>query len=442
MFKKIVTGLEKAHLNNLASKGGLACPACGTLATQLPTEMDTVITCRSCAHFGSASEWARGNTDGNRVGRAGQPPANTRIVCERAGSFTTWHIPPSGNAGGLVGFGWVWTSFIALFTLAMSSPLWIRLIVPTAKVTVSKGAGTWAAAGGGALFISLFWAVGLGMLYFGYRMKNAKHRVTIGNGAVTLLREWRGKRKEKSLPLANLQSISQVVIYTKNYQPVYGVELKGKSGKLRFGSGLTPEEKAWLVADFKAAVWPEKATGPRTEASRPVGTSQSKSVFSVALPGSGAGVFAGILFAVMAAVFIGLGLFVIPNHHGSSSGPGIFKMLDVGFRTIWLTMSSLFFLIGLGVTIASLRKLGTETRIEGTTRHIAVRTMKKGIVLKEQLFDRAQVRDIRASETGQTNGKPMKKLELIVGDKAERIAWWMDGEKADAVVDEVRAALG
>ncbi|MGC4015570.1 MAG: hypothetical protein QM755_13780 [Luteolibacter sp.] len=443
MFKKIISGFEKAQLNSLATKGGLACPACGTLAMQVPSEMNAVITCRSCGHFGSASEWAHGNAEGNRVGRAGHPPANTRIVREGAGSFTTWHIPPSGNGGGLVSFGWIWTIFMVVFSIGWSTPLWIKKVAPAIEVHSSKGS----AGPMGALllagFFTLFWAIGLSMLYFGYRMKNAKHRVMIGNGTVTLLREWRGHRKEKSLPLADLQSISQVVFYSRNYQPVHGVELKGKSGKLRFGSGLKPEEKAWLVADFKAAVWPEKAAGPRTESGRQTGGTGSKAVFSTVVPGSAVGgVIFGIFFALMGGAFVAVGIWLIPGSHAGASGFGIFKTLGIGFQTIWTAMSSVFFLAGCGVSIASIRRLGTEMRIEGTARHVAVRTMKKGAVLKEQLFDRAQVRDIRASESGQTNGKPMKKLELIVGDKAERIAWWVDGEKADAVVDEVRAALG
>jgi len=439
MFKKIVSGLEQAHLKSLAAKGGLACPACGTVTHQLPTEMDAVITCRSCGHFGSASEWARGNTDGNRVGRADQPPQGTRIVREKAGSFTTWHIPPSGNGGGLLGFGWMWTTFVAIFTLAMTVPLWLHKVAPRVEMDV-KGAS---AVGGvlfGLAFLSIFWAIGLGMLYYGYRMKNAKHRVTIGNGAITLLSDWNGRRKEKSLPLANLQSISQVVFYSRNYQPVHGVELKGASGKLRFGSSLTPEEKAWLVADFKATVWPQSQTSPQGMAARQV-SGQPQGAFSVVLPGSAAaGLLFGILFALVGGAFVGIGLLMMSGSHGGS--PGFFRNVDAGFRGIWLTMSSVFFVIGCIVTVTSARKLGTETRIEGTTRHIAVRKMKKGMVLEEKLFDRAQVRDIRASETGQMNGKPMKKLELIVGEKAERIALWVDGEKADAAVDEVRRALG
>lgn len=36
----------------------------------------------------------------------------------------------------------------------------------------------------------------------------------------------------------------------------------------------------------------------------------------------------------------------------------------------------------------------------------------------------------------------MKRIELIVGDSAERIAWWIDADLADTFVAEARGALG
>jgi hypothetical protein len=36
----------------------------------------------------------------------------------------------------------------------------------------------------------------------------------------------------------------------------------------------------------------------------------------------------------------------------------------------------------------------------------------------------------------------MKRVELIVGDRAEKIANWMGGDDADTLVTDVRNALG
>jgi hypothetical protein len=36
----------------------------------------------------------------------------------------------------------------------------------------------------------------------------------------------------------------------------------------------------------------------------------------------------------------------------------------------------------------------------------------------------------------------MKRVELIVGDKTEKIANWMDGDLADKLIREVKEALG
>jgi len=42
--------------------------------------------------------------------------------------------------------------------------------------------------------------------------------------------------------------------------------------------------------------------------------------------------------------------------------------------------------------------------------------------------------------SGSVNGKPMKRIEMILGDRSETIANWVAGEKADALVEEVRQA--
>lgn len=82
-----------------------------------------------------------------------------------------------------------------------------------------------------------------------------------------------------------------------------------------------------------------------------------------------------------------------------------------------------------------------ETRIDGSISDIAIRTSRHGLILKERVFPRASVTEIRSSVSGSSNGKAMKRIELIGGDQAETIARWIDGDKADALVEEVRRPL-
>jgi hypothetical protein len=416
MFRKVVSLLEKAQTKAVAGGKGFVCPQCGAARHGSPADADAILNC-ACGYFGSVAEWTAGAASGIRVGRAGSPPPGTRIARNDDGRVHAWEIPPSGKSGGLLAFGWVWTIFIALFDAV---PL-VALLQGAEKDSHSILSLL--------LFTLPFWAVGIGILYAGYRAKNAKHRVEIGNGVVSLTRDWRGKRKMKSLPLDGVQSIGQTVFYSKNYTPVRGVEIKGASGKLRFGSTLSDEEKAWLVADFQQAVWPEKTSAAVVETSR---QAARVNVFSIALPQ--ANNLWGLLFVLLMCVaFLVVGLKLIPRE--AMAGP-------ILFRTVWLAMDGLFFLLCLSGIVSALRNLGVETRLEGDTRHLTLRKVKKGLTLKETVFERSEFRDIRASAFGTNNGREMKRVELLIGDKAHRLASWMDGAKADEFVAEARRAIG
>lgn len=411
MFPKVVSLLEKAQTKAVVGGKGFVCPQCGAARHGSPADADAILNC-ACGYFGSLTEWTASAASGIRVGRAGSPPPGTRIVRSDYGRVHAWEIPPSGKSGGLLVFGWVWTIFIALFDLM---PL----------VALLQGAEKDAHSILPLLLFTLpFWAIGIGMLYTGYRAKNAKHRVEIGNGEVSLTRDWRGKRKAKSLSLGEVRSIGQTVFYSKNYTPVRGVEIKGASGKLRFGSTLSEEEKAWLVADFQQAVWPEKSSVAATETAR---QTSRVNVFSITLPQTN-NLWGLLIFLVICIAFLVIGLKLIPR--------------DAVVRTMWLAMDGLFFLLCLAGIVSALRGLGVETRLEGDTRHLTLRQVKKGRMLKETVFERSEFRDIRASAFGSNNGREMKRIELLIGDKAHRLASWMDGAKADEFVAEARRTIG
>jgi hypothetical protein len=61
--------------------------------------------------------------------------------------------------------------------------------------------------------------------------------------------------------------------------------------------------------------------------------------------------------------------------------------------------------------------------------------------VEEKTYERRLYRDIRATDTGSDNRKSIKRIEMILGDRSETIANWVAGEKADALVEEVRQAM-
>jgi hypothetical protein len=295
-------------------------------------------------------------------------------------------------------------------------------------------------------FLAIFWAIGLGLLYAACRSKFAKHRVTAAPGTVTLRRELFGRTKDIVLPAADVTSVRQVEFYQQNYQPVRGIEIRCSRGKIRFGSTLAEAEKAWLVADMQRVIMGPPEPVPRTLS--PAGA--RRSYFSVALPRQTGQLGAGIVCTIIGVVFVIVGLFFIDPGTGmpGDDAPAFVRVLDFmfdilshGFVIVWTLMAVLMGGIGIALLIWSRRVRNREIRVEGTDSEIAIRTYRFGRVLEERSFPRQTVADIRTSNSGSSNGKTMKRIELIADDRVETVASWMDSEKADAFAAEVRSAM-
>lgn len=441
MFGKLISRIEQGYFESLAKSGKLACPQCQEQLQAIPQRMNEACTCSGCGYFGSISEW--NSSDDKRVGRADQPPADTRITMESGVGTRIWNIPASGQSGGFLVFGWIWSIFVGgMFILALT-------MGAMGKGKINDEPATFIGALQMVPYMLPFIAVGAGMLYFGYRSKKASHKVEIGAGRIVLTRDWLGK-KEKFLLLADVESIEQVVFYSQNYQPVRGLEIKGKAGKLRFGSSLKEEEKAWLVADFKRTVWPEAAkvvsgaAYPQEETE--VGGTKP---FSVVLPKSSGWKNLGLPLTMIGVVFLVFGFFMNRDQcAGSSHASGfadvfdvVFSLLNGGFRLIWCLISIGMFVGGVGCLTKAIRDRGVEIRLEGDERQLALRKTRKGLPLSEQVFPREEFRGIRASNAGQMNGRTMMKIELLLGNRVEKIAGWLEESRASAVVAEIKRAM-
>lgn len=440
MFRKLLEKAEAANFKAAAKRGALACPNCGAKPSAVPASTKDAITCGQCGTRASAFEWSAAASPGGHVGNPDQPPANTKIarLSDPSGSVV-WNIPASGKSGGLFIFGILWCSITAMVSgtfLFGNGEFESNDVVPVQLLPILP-----------ILFFGIFWAVGLGMLYAGCRNKYAKHRLTADRDTVTLRRELFGKAKDKSLPTESIASIAKVEFYQRNYQPVHGIEIKGSRGKLRFGSVLTEDEKAWLVADLRRVTL--GAPAPQERPAQSTGARQS--YFSFPLPKTCNNLWPlAILLTLMGVGFIGAGIFLIDQDTGlaEKDAPGFvrafdffFKTMSQSFRLIWTLMSGVMAAGGLSLLVWLYKTRDQETRIEGTDSEIAIRTSRHGLVLKERAFPRPSVADIRSSVSGSSNGKTMKRVELIVANKAEPVARWIDGEKADELVDQVRRVL-
>ncbi len=445
MFKKVVESLEKANVREKLKNGKLSCPVCGGPAGELPKNWGDVMVCASCGGRASLTEWAAGADSDRRAGIADQPPAGTKIRRETVGeNLVIWHIPATGKFGFFMVFSVLWL----LITGGVSGGFLVTFLTGG---KIEGDMPEWAM----IPFFGLFWAVGLGMLYAAFRQKYMTHKVTIGSDQITLRKDMFGRSSEKSLARSSIAAISQKEFYQQNYKPIYGIEIRGMDGKMRFGSSLSDEDKAWLVADFNQVLDGGKKPVSQHETNAPAGGlapikvgNNRKSVFSVSIPKPGAGSLVGsLLFALIGIGFVCIGIFAIdgePMPEDQSGGiiTWIHFLFANGFRTVWTLISSIFALAGVWMTFSTLIGMGKDRRIEGSESQISLRTYQNGLVTNEKSFPREHVHDIRGTESGKSNGTTMKRVELIIGDKTEKIVSWMDGDLADKLIQEVRAALG
>ena len=94
---------------------------------------------------------------------------------------------------------------------------------------------------------SLFWAVGLGMLYFWYRGRYGKIYVLVERDRL-VVRFVLGKREKIKEYVLNENSRADLVeSYKQNERPVYAVAVSTAARAAKFGTFLAQEEKVWIV---------------------------------------------------------------------------------------------------------------------------------------------------------------------------------------------------
>jgi hypothetical protein len=271
-------------------------------------------------------------------------------------------------------------------------------------------------------FFGAFWAIGIGVLYAGIRMKFSRHHLVIANGQIVLRREIFGRVTEKSLDAGAVLSVSEKMFYEQNHQPVTGIELRSERGRLRFGSGLEQMEKERLIGEIKMVLYGNKVTtpqAPETDFSIPIPRSRS-SLWTVA-----------VIFLVMGVTILLLGTYKLPHvkgisHLGVLMNLGIVFACLGGTGTAWLLMTG-----------------GRETVLEGDRTQVAVRLKRHGSILMERVHQRSDVSAVRLAATGvQMNGQDMKRVELVAGGNTDVLVRWMEASQAEDLAHRIRTALG
>lgn len=190
--------------------------------------------CPKCGHrFGIGED--SGSKKANPPGPFLQPQ-NTKVearpISDRERLF---HIPASGHWGGMLPITILWNLFIP--------PMFYWFVVR----------GKWPALEP-QIFISLFFAAGLLLIYGALRLRFASFLLFLGPEIVRLQRRFLF-RKNYTLPTRDIESVQRIVAYSQgggetSTQPMhdtYSIEVRAGFRLFQFGSALPPADQKWLA---------------------------------------------------------------------------------------------------------------------------------------------------------------------------------------------------
>lgn len=434
LFQSIAEKARNSALQHAWTKGRMRCPRCNTAPSQAPIDADTTMRCSSCGFEAFPDAWTP-KVDGVLQGKPDDIPANTKIRREKYGPRDcVWHFPAAGKWSFFFYFGLIWTTF----TTIMASVFFLAS---------SKGEGPeqrWLL----PLFFSVFFAVGIGCLYVAFRHKYAQHRLTVSRDRIVLRRELFGRVTEKSILTSSVTAVEQTVFYQQNYQPVYGIEIRGKQRKIRFGTTLEAAEKAWLVADIKRCAL---GTEPETSfgySAPQRSTIQAQETFVFTLPSPPRGLW----LLGLAFFLIGIGGLIFAGYHIKdfvSFGPKeqpwfarVFELIFSAFSIIPFLVGVLFSTMGATIFIHSRPNSGREIRIEGESTQVFIRHYRRGTVVKELAFARQEVTGVTATRSGHVNNQEIKQIALMIGNKRSVLTRATPANVAETWMNEVNRALG
>jgi len=166
------------------------------------------------------------------------PPAGVGIqVVKSSDDQLVIAVPPGGKrARGIGIFGFVWMAFIVPFSC-------VALMVDDADWDGGNAPPLF----GLIAFLSIFWAVGIGMLVAWVRMRFTQILLSVERDQFAIQKTLFGRKKLKKLALDENSHAELVESYSENDRPVYAIQMEGVGEIEKFATGLSYEEKRWLA---------------------------------------------------------------------------------------------------------------------------------------------------------------------------------------------------
>jgi hypothetical protein len=181
--------------------------------------------CTSCNEFFRIADFLRNDEEIRRI----KKPHYSKVELNKSLNKNTISIPPTG---------WNGTAFFFLFfSLLWNGISWAVLLLNKESFPT--------------LFSIPFIMIGILTIGFLLFILNGTTQVIVDMNQFVVKWSLFGLSYSKARDTKKLIKITEDVIYTKNYQPIYGIGLYfDKQTKVKFGSSLKEEERKWLIGEL------------------------------------------------------------------------------------------------------------------------------------------------------------------------------------------------
>lgn len=224
----------------LHSDGALECPFC---SAKLPAEWASFVPARDES---MSMPMVEVSAEGGAAEPAlfALPPAGSKVeLVEGTAERAVFYVPAGKRRGGagILFFSLFWNGLTGVFTMAMFTA-WINpapgQAAPPLYFLIP--------------FMSVFWAVGLGILYWWLKMRFERLFLLLEQERLVIRRILFGRERNREITLGGKAAASLQESYSENDTPVHCIAVEGTDGTIKFGTPLTVAEKDWFVDTINA----------------------------------------------------------------------------------------------------------------------------------------------------------------------------------------------
>lgn len=214
-------------------KGALECPFCGHGWSLLELPQSQCAPAISDA----ALDDFYGGTGTTSTKKVPEPPRGSAIkTVEATEDRLVLYVGPGGvQAKGLGCFAALWLGFMTIFT-----PPWF---IGLAQGNANNGPSML----GLVAFLALFWTIGLALGWFWMKMKYERTFLRVERDRIVVQKVLFNRKRIDETYLTPDSRAALVESYKQNDDPVYRIEVPCTNRTAKFGTALGDKEKDWLV---------------------------------------------------------------------------------------------------------------------------------------------------------------------------------------------------